>query len=97
MNAFGYELFGHHRYDTSSSKGMVIGNPYSHVAKQLLACESFAREDSLNVPHLPEFYFLYSILEGHWINPRSFLITQICSATTNYAQGIVIRCFITPI
>ena len=57
-NAFRYELFKDHRYDTSHSKGMVIQNPYIRVAQWPLACGLFAREDTLNVPHLSELYFL---------------------------------------
>ena len=69
LNAFWYEISKNYRYDTSNSKGTVAQNSYICVAQRLLACGLFAKEDSLNVPHRSELYFLYSMLEGDRIDP----------------------------
>jgi len=96
-NAFWYELYGDHWYDTSNSKDIIIPNAYICVAQQLLACGLFAWEDSLNVPRLSEVYFLYSMLEGDRIGPWSFLANQLYSAATSSAHRVVIGGRITTI
>ena len=73
-NAFWYELFGDHQYDTSNSKGTVIRNPCIRVTQWLLACGFFAKEDSLNVSSLSELYVLYNMLKGDHIDPGSFFV-----------------------
>ena len=60
------------------------------MAQRLLACGLFAREDSLNVPCLLELYFSYSMLQGDRLDPGSFLVSQLHSATTSSTERIVI-------
>ena len=49
------------------------------------------------MPHLSELYFLYHMLEGDRIDPRSFLVNLSYSVATSSAHRIVIRGLITPI
>jgi len=49
------------------------------------------------VPRLSNLYFLYSMLEGDWINLGSFLAFQLYSAATSSAYRIVIKGLISPI
>jgi len=67
------------------------------VVQQLLACGLFVKEDSLNVPHLFELYFLHNMLEGDPIDPVSFFVNQLYSAVISSAHRIVIGGLITPI
>jgi len=62
-NAFWYTFIGSYQYDAGHSKDTIIWNLYIRVAQGVLACGLFAWEDSLNVPHLSELYFLHSMLE----------------------------------
>jgi len=96
-NTFWYEISGDHWYDTNNSKGTIIRNPCIQVAQRLLACGLFARDDSLNVSHLSELYFLYSILQGNQLDPGSSLVNQLHSAATSSAQKIVIRGLLPPL
>ena len=67
------------------------------MAQCLLACGLFSMEDSLNVPHLSELYFLHSMYKGDSTDPGSFLVNQLFSAATMFAYRIVIGGLITPI
>ena len=73
-NAFWNEIFGDYWYDISYSKDTIIRNPYIRVAQRLLACGLFAREDSLNMPHLSQLYFLYSMFQGGRLYPGPFFV-----------------------
>ena len=53
----------------------------------LVVC--FGREDTLNVPHLSKLYFLFSMLEGDQIGPRSFFVNQLCRTITSSTQRII--------
>jgi len=56
----------------------------------MLSCSVFARDDNLNVPRLSELYFLYSLMNGEWIDPRSFLAHQLYSVATSIIGRIII-------
>jgi len=96
-NAFWYEFFQDHWYDTSNSKGTVFRNPCIQVAKRLLACGLFSREDSLNVPRQSELHVLYSMLQGDRLDPGSSLVNQLYREATSSTSRIVIGGLITPL
>jgi len=77
------EISEDYQCDISNFEGTVIRNPYIRVAQRLLTCGLFAREDSLNVPHQSELYFLYSMPQGNRLNPSSFLVNQLHSVATS--------------
>jgi len=89
LNVFWYEISRYCQYDTSNSKGTVNRNPCICVAQRLFTCGLFGREDTLNVPHLSKLYFLFSMLEGDQIGPRSFFVNQLCRTITSSTQRII--------
>jgi len=76
-NALWYTLTGNYQYDASHSKGTIIRNHCIRVAQRVLTCGLFALEDSLNVPHLFELYFLHSMLEGTRIDSGLFFCQSV--------------------
>ena len=83
----------------SHSKRTIIRKPCIRVAQHVPACGLFALEDSLNVPHLSELYFLRSMLEGTSIDPSFFVFfsIQLLSAAASSTKRIVIGGLITHI
>jgi len=64
-----------------------MGNSCVCVAQRLLACDLFARKDSMNVLHQFELYFLLCILNSQCSNPRSFLVSVLYSVATGFSGG----------
>jgi len=57
----------------------------------------FAQGNSLNVPRLSELYFSSCVLDGVQLDPSSFLVRQLHSATVSTKGRIVIGGIITTI
>jgi len=74
-----------------------IRNPCIRVAQHILACSLFVRDDSLNVPRLPQLYFLSCMLDVIQLDPGSFLTRQLHSATVSTKGRIFISGIITTI
>jgi len=97
LNAFWGELSGSVGYSTSFSKCTHIQNPCVRVAQRILACCFFAWDDSLNVPRLPELYFLSYMLDGIQTDLGEFLARQLYSPAASIKDRIVIGDVVTTI
>ena len=79
-NVFWYEINGNYQYNTGTYKGTFIRNPDIRVAQWMFPCGVFPMDDSLNVHRLSVLYFLSCVMNGDYIDPTSFLVTQLCNA-----------------